>query len=47
MKGSIIMDIPVDLKNALESGVCVLFVGAGMGIASYKGLYSSSNIFAL
>ena len=25
------MDIPVDLKNALEAGNCVLFVGAGMG----------------
>ena len=25
------MDIPVDLKNALETGDCVLFVGAGMG----------------
>lgn len=25
------MDIPVDLKNAIETGECVLFVGAGMG----------------
>lgn len=31
MRGCVIMDIPVDLKNALETGNCVLFVGAGIG----------------
>lgn len=31
MKGCIVVDIPIDLKNALEAGDCVLFVGAGMG----------------
>lgn len=34
------MDIPIDLKNALEAGDCVLFVGAGMGYNMVDGTNS-------